>query len=394
LNQSNAADQRVFELLEQKFHLFEGIFGSSDEILGTIEDGFDFEKRILGIYQTCRTREEIKTAFDDLQKELSDQIDERMTEARQSILENFDEEVAARLRDCNTDTINELDKFTKWLFNFFLMHGAERMEPLDQFRFEYVENNERKVYNLRWKDAEAQNDIFLRRDDPMCHEWLMQSTKDPLPAASIRFDYSNSGRNFAFLTEHPNLQGIISVDKLAHKGIEDEEHLILSVVTEDGTHIDDETIHRIRELPTTITGYGNHETEELIARRQTGIDAQKAEIENRNKDYYLEQCDKLDAYTEELKEGLQQELKKINRVVNEKRKETRKMQKTATLKEILDHQDEIIKLESRQKLKRRELFEREEEIERQRDALRDEARRRLNGEIETETIMVLCFEII
>ncbi len=46
LNRKNAADQRVFELLSEKFKLFEGVFGASDEVLGAIESGVDFEKRI------------------------------------------------------------------------------------------------------------------------------------------------------------------------------------------------------------------------------------------------------------------------------------------------------------------------------------------------------------
>ena len=46
LNRKNAADQRVFQLLSEKFKLFEGVFGASDEVLGAIESGVDFEKRI------------------------------------------------------------------------------------------------------------------------------------------------------------------------------------------------------------------------------------------------------------------------------------------------------------------------------------------------------------
>jgi SNF2 family DNA or RNA helicase len=49
LNRKNAADKRVFELLSEKFQLFEGVFGASDEVLGAIESGVDFEKRIAGI---------------------------------------------------------------------------------------------------------------------------------------------------------------------------------------------------------------------------------------------------------------------------------------------------------------------------------------------------------
>ena len=98
LNRKNEADQRVFELLAEKFQLFEGVFGASDEVLGAIESGVDFEKRIAAIYQRCRTPEEIKVAFDQLQLELSFEIDEAMTRRAQKLLENFDDEVREKLK--------------------------------------------------------------------------------------------------------------------------------------------------------------------------------------------------------------------------------------------------------------------------------------------------------
>jgi len=69
VNRKNAADQRVYELLDQKLNLFEGVFGASDEVLSSIESGVDFEKRIASIYQSCRTEDEINAAFDALQEE-------------------------------------------------------------------------------------------------------------------------------------------------------------------------------------------------------------------------------------------------------------------------------------------------------------------------------------
>ncbi len=67
LNCANAADQRVFELLSEKFRLFDGIFGSSNEVLGALKSGVDFERRIAEIYQNCRTSTEIDKAFSRLQ---------------------------------------------------------------------------------------------------------------------------------------------------------------------------------------------------------------------------------------------------------------------------------------------------------------------------------------
>lgn len=89
LNNKNAADQRVYQLLDQKFQLFNGVFGASDAVLGAIESGVDFEKRIVKIYQTCRTTEAIQLAFDFLQKEMEPEIEQGMNVTRKKLLENL-----------------------------------------------------------------------------------------------------------------------------------------------------------------------------------------------------------------------------------------------------------------------------------------------------------------
>ena len=99
LNKANAADVRIYQLLDEKFKLFDGVFGASDEVLGAIESGVDFEKRIIQIYQTCRTPEQIEFNFNALQKELETQIDEKIQQTRQKLLENFDEEVHEKIEN-------------------------------------------------------------------------------------------------------------------------------------------------------------------------------------------------------------------------------------------------------------------------------------------------------
>ncbi|MDQ2842170.1 MAG: DEAD/DEAH box helicase, partial [Acidobacteriota bacterium] len=80
VNQRNAADQRVYALLKDKFRLFEGVFGASDEVLGALESGVDLEKRIAAVYQTCRSPEEIERAFSELQRQLDETIQLRMAD--------------------------------------------------------------------------------------------------------------------------------------------------------------------------------------------------------------------------------------------------------------------------------------------------------------------------
>ena len=117
VNTKNQADKRVFELLSEKFKLFDGVFGASDEVLGTIESGVDFEKKILEIYQTCRNPQEIEKAFDMLQNEMETQIETKMLSTREKLLENFDEDVHARLNVHLDQSKKQLDKFEKAFWN-------------------------------------------------------------------------------------------------------------------------------------------------------------------------------------------------------------------------------------------------------------------------------------
>src|SRR4029453_13869749 len=89
LNRQNAADARLYELLEKKLNLFDGVFGASDEILGALESGGDFERRILDIYQACRHPDDINKAFDKLRSDMETRISARMTEARSVLMERF-----------------------------------------------------------------------------------------------------------------------------------------------------------------------------------------------------------------------------------------------------------------------------------------------------------------
>jgi len=132
LNTRNEADQRVFELLDEKFHLFNGVFGASDDVLGVIESGVDIEKRIGQVYQTCRTGEEIKIAFDALQHELDEQIQAKLKQTRESIFDNFDEEVSSRLKMRKSETESSLNERERWLglHEPALKHGWDEWKPI------------------------------------------------------------------------------------------------------------------------------------------------------------------------------------------------------------------------------------------------------------------------
>ena len=392
LNQKNAADKRVYELLAQKFQLFEGVFGSSDEILGTLESGVDFEMRIAEIYQKCKTAEDIQIEFDLLQEELSEQIQDKMTLARQSILENFDEEVAARLATCQSETIASLDKYTQWIYCFFLAHGASRIEPKEQWRLRFHDGKAERTYNLKWRDAEEEGDVFLRREDPLYLSWLSESMSVPLSNAELRFEYTASDRNISFFMAHLGLKGVLSVDKLSYDGLGYEEHIIFTAITEDGTALDDDSINSMLELPASITGECLPESIALINQRKERIAARQQMVEDANKEFYLAECDKLDAYSDDLKEALQREMKELGKLITEKKKEVR-VSTHLPLDQIVAMKDGINKLEKKRKQMQRDIYVREDEIDMQKDKLQEEIRQKLNGKTKITHIMTIAFRI-
>ncbi|GAB6275600.1 MAG: hypothetical protein SAMD01599839_01400 [Rectinema sp.] len=128
LNERNEADRRVLELLTEKFKLFNGIFGASDEVLGSIESGVDFENHILAIYQECRTPGEIGAAFKALQEEMEAQISARLEDTRRTLFEYFDEDVHQRLRLRLADAETRLDRVSRrfWALTHSMLGGRAR----------------------------------------------------------------------------------------------------------------------------------------------------------------------------------------------------------------------------------------------------------------------------
>lgn len=91
LNTENVADRRVYEILSNKFQLFEGVFGASDKAIGLLEGGQNFEQRILQIYQQCKSPVEFNKEFRGLEKELDKKRNVKFQELK-TLISNRDEE--------------------------------------------------------------------------------------------------------------------------------------------------------------------------------------------------------------------------------------------------------------------------------------------------------------
>ena len=394
LNRKNEADLRVFQLLDEKFQLFTGVFGSSDEVLGAIESGVDFEKRIAAIYQGCRRPEEIKTAFDALQLELDFEINEAMTATRRKLFENFDDEVRDKLKirdDASKAFLNRFERQLIQLTRHELSGHAEFSEDAS-FHLHSIPESLRSLrsfagneiplglYELPRRSGDAH---LYRLGHPLAEHVISQAKSRDLPIAEVEFRYADHDGKISILEPLRGKSGSLAVSMFTVESMDQaEDHLIFAACTDDEIMLDEEQARRMLILPavnltTKNTGKTKSlpESEPLIsssvfsvlsvveAQRQSEI---QREVSQRNATFYEAEAAKLDGWADDLKVGLEREIKEFDRQL----KETRRASVTAlSLEEKLASQKQIKAIESQRNDKRRSLFEAQDEIDRQRENL-------------------------
>lgn len=376
LNRKNAADQRVFELLSEKFQLFEGVFGASDEVLGAIESGVDFEKRIAAIYQDCRKQDEIQSAFNQLQLELSLEINESMTRTRQQLLENFDDEVREKLKvrdEASKAYLNRYERLLMQLTQHELNGQAEFMgDATFSLKTQPFPDQAAVIpmglYELPRRTGEAH---LYRLNHPLAESLVAQAKDRELPPAEIHFDY---GQHDGKITSLEPLIGQSGWLTLSHFSVESldqaEDHLIFAATTDDGQTLDDEVAARLLTLPGSAAplsqvgeGAATQQLEAHTQQRQAVI---QRNISERNARFFEAEADKLDGWADDLKVGLEREIKELDRQI----KEARRAATTAlTLEEKLAGQKLIKSLEAQRNLKRRSLFDAQDQVDKQREEL-------------------------
>ena len=379
LNRKNAADQRVFELLSEKFQLFEGVFGASDEVLGAIESGVDFEKRIAAIYQNCRKPEEIATAFNQLQLELSLEINESMTRTRQQLLENFDDEVREKLKVRDEASRAYLNRYERLLMQLTRHELDGQAEFLGDASFRLLANPFPQhgaaiplgLYELPRRSGEAH---LYRLNHPLAEALMANARSRDLPTAEIHFDYGQHDGKVTPLEPLIGKTGWLALSFFSVEALDQaEDHLIFAAITDDGQTLDEEVAQRLLMLPITSPplpqgeGWGEggiQATLETITQlRQTAI---QRVISERNARFFEAEADKLDGWADDLKVGLEGEIKEIDRQI----KEARRAATTAlTLEEKLAGQKQIKALEAQRNQKRRSLFDAQDQVDRQREEL-------------------------
>jgi adenine-specific DNA-methyltransferase len=334
----------------------------------------DFEKRIAAIYQRCRKQDEIQTAFDQLQLELSLEINESMTRTRQQLLENFDDEVREKLKMQDAASKAYLSRYERLLIQLTQHELDGRAEFLNDssFRLEAQPFPEQTatiplgLYELPRRSGEAH---LYRLNHPLAEALIAQAKKRDLPPAEIHFDYDQHDGKVTLLEELIGKSGWLTLSLFSVESLDQaEDHLIFAAETDDGQTLDEEVASRLLTLPGSVAGQAQPglTTTPLEAQTQQRQAAIQRNISERNARFFEEEADKLDGWADDLKVGLEREIKEFDRQI----KEARRAATTAlTLEEKLAGQKQIKSLEAQRNLKRRTLFDAQDQVDQQREEL-------------------------
>lgn len=402
LNERNEADQRVHALLSEKFNLFSGIFGASDEVLGSLESGVDFEKRILKIYQDCRTPEEITAAFDALQAELDDQIRSRMEDTRRALLEHFDEDVHARLKLRLADARAQLDRVGRrfWDLTRHMLADRARFDE-EEVAFDLHKPPAPHIASGRYwlisrnSPSSTDHGSFLYRLSHPLGEHVVDEAKSlPTPLAELRFDMSgHAGRN-AVVEELKGRAGWLTLERLLVTSFETEEYLLLSGIDDSGASLDQEVCEKLFGVEAdvrTLEGIPTQIAERVMAGAKQAEKAALNRSLEANNAHFGSAREKLERWAEDKVLAAERALKDTKEQIKALRREARQ---AATLEEEHAVQLRLQELERKQRKQRQEIFTVEDEIADKRDTLIHALQKRMQGGQASETLFTIRWSVV
>lgn len=395
INSRNYADVRVHELLDEKFNLFRGVFGSSDEVLGTVESGVDFEQKILEIYQQCRTPEEIEREFNKLQKDMEAKIKRTMQKARDTLFENFDADVHERLKL----SVNEyLDRYTRffWAITKYELSGkADFDDATKTFRLNQCVGTSRLgQYSLISKGEDDRNGILYRMSHPLGQYVLNEAMNEDDVQGKVIFDITqHTGYKLSQVEQLKGQRGYLTLYKYSINSFDNEDYLLFAGMTAEGNMLSPEQCKKLFEcggvssdavIPNSIQA--------VLAKEINQYASGTLERTNeQNLSYVREEEERLNKWTEDMIYALEKNLVNIKMQIRENERKLRLATSTA---EHLEIQERLQELNKRKRTMRARLEENEDEIMEKRSKLIAEIRKRMDTSTELNELFTIEWEVI
>lgn len=393
INKGNRAEERVFDLLNQKFQLFSGVFGSSDQVLSAIESGVDIEQKILIVVQKCRTTEEVDREFDQLQTELRESIDQQDETARRALLQAVDESVIERLKMRKESTKDRLSKYDRYLL---MLTKAELAEAkfINDKRFIHRE----QTYSLEWPDADENGWHFYRvAEGTLAYDVVGQAKRRNVESAELTFhyeDYEGDGQLSA-LQPYRGSKGYLQASKLTvTNAVSVVEHLVLTGIADDGTYLEPNQVHSLLLIPAKVTN--NLQSIPIAEKLESEQRRQLADLvktaEGENLEFLNEETEKLDRWEEESTAAIDGVIKDLRKQANDLDRQSRNP--ALAMKEKLALKKQASNLKGEATKRKKEYFEEQERIATERKEVLDQLESKLEIKQEIAPMFTIRWQLV
>lgn len=382
VNRKNPADQRVFQLLNEKLKLFEGVFGASDEILGAIAS-IDIEKRIYEIYQKCQSSEAIQYAFDQLQKDMDEELKVKEEAARQMLFSNFDRDVVASLktrRDRSQDFLKDYEQV--------LLDLARAELPEAEFnRNHFIYNGDR--YDLSWVLAQENDSEFFRlqaTEHFLAWELVRRAKSRSLENAHLRFRYNQlEGGHYGALRSLVGLGGILKVVNLTLKFANtSEDHLLVLALSDAGDVLPQQDAEHLLCIPAEeIENSVPVNTSALEPLLVDALAEKEQQTEKQLEAYFEQENEKLERWAEDRRKALMASVDELSNEISGLKKAARQLASTAGK---VAAKKELRKLERKRDDALADYQQARKRIEEEEDILLDDISAKLELESHTQTL--------
>lgn len=378
VNRENRADELVFELLEKKFKLFDGVFGASDEVLGAIESGVDIEQRIHRIYQECRGTDQIEAEFARLQAELDEGIGRREDAARQALLENFDEDVVRALHSRRAGMVVRMNQHES---QFLRLVRAERPRAL--IREKIVELDEGR-FAVSWPPAEKAHAGLLRPDTGLGAELCQSALARPAPFGRLRFDYDALTVQLADVRGWLGCRGHLRVALVTiETAAENVQELVCSALCDDGRALPDDTSARLLEVPASFIAQHRVAEDPRIPAFDAAIGRVVAAAEKRNDEWFMQESDRLDRWAEDQRLLLKHVVDDLDQLARDAKRSLRQLE---TLEEKASLKRDIKRIEQQRDEAMLAYYESRKRIDLRQDELLDRVEQALRMQHRVEIL--------
>ena len=337
-NKGNKAEERILELLTEKFQLFTSVFGASDEVLGQIEDGLDFERNIVKILERCKTAEEIDEAFNELERQYSKQINREMKKTRSKVFDNLDPKVQDKLKSYDAQAGVVLNAFERLLLTVTqheLTDLATFNDSATQFTLHTTPDPAIPGGDYFFKSAPKKGAHQYRYSSALCN-WVISNAKQAeTPDAALTFSLSESPRATSLAKKLRGKSGVLAVElasfaMTAGRQKISESYLLMVGTTDSGEKLDHEQIRDLFDLacveaePSTITSG-------LFDRELTAMQNDvHSDVSERNSTYLLQQEELLEAECMDQQASYSAKIKALESQENTAKKEARRASDNVT----------------------------------------------------------------